>query len=295
MVENEPAPLRGSFKQNSNVGVTKLMQECTSMLREKMWQDNYARPAPPAVRYRESLTSSQPDNSLEAMGPVLESVLGNLTQEYERRLLQKDGDLKSLEDEITRLKGLLAANEEQLALGSGQRQLEYHVSEEQQQELEELKQLQLVLSQEVSKRENDNENLSREYDRVKRDNMRLEVTNKDFQEKIMANEAMLANYRMVQEENRRLYNQVQDLQGNIRVYCRCAAHPCSRLVVEQKPHPAGQRLRLLSVRGSPLLTPGCRSETTPCGATSASTAGARLTPSHAWLSTAQVSHHAPCC
>ena len=63
--------------------------------------------------------------------------------------------------------------------------------------------------------------IAREFDRVKRENMRLEITNKDFQEKIMANETVLANYRVLQEENRKLYNRVQDLQGNIRVFCRC--------------------------------------------------------------------------
>lgn len=46
-----------------------------------------------------------------------------------------------------------------------------------------------------------------------------------LQEKMLANEAMLSNYRTIQEENRRLYNQVQDLQGNIRVFCRCAPRP----------------------------------------------------------------------
>ena len=49
---------------------------------------------------------------------------------------------------------------------------------------------------------------------------------------MLANEQMLMNYRLIQDENRRLYNQVQDLQGNIRVFCRCAAlliwFSCSR-------------------------------------------------------------------
>jgi Microtubule binding len=66
------------------------------------------------------------------------------------------------------------------------------------------------------------DSILREFDRIKQHNLRLEITNKDFQEKMLANEAMLMNYKLIQDENRRLYNQVQDLQGNIRVFCRCA-------------------------------------------------------------------------
>jgi Microtubule binding len=50
--------------------------------------------------------------------------------------------------------------------------------------------------------------------------MRLEITCKDYQEKLLASEAIMTNYKAIQEENRRLYNQVQDLRGNIRVFCR---------------------------------------------------------------------------
>lgn len=72
-------------------GVTKLMQQCTSMLREKMWNDSHSRPAPASLRYHpEAEPHVQPESALEAMGPVLESVLGSLTQEYEKRLLLKD-------------------------------------------------------------------------------------------------------------------------------------------------------------------------------------------------------------
>ena len=35
-----------------------------------------------------------PEDALEAMGPVLESVLGSLTQEYEKRLFSKDHEVK---------------------------------------------------------------------------------------------------------------------------------------------------------------------------------------------------------
>ena len=55
-------------------GVTRLMQQCTAMLRERMWSDGGKQlsPARGALPYN--------DNPMDAMGPVLESVLGSLTQ-----------------------------------------------------------------------------------------------------------------------------------------------------------------------------------------------------------------------
>jgi hypothetical protein len=138
---------RQSFKHtvNSGVGVTKLMQECTSMLREKMWNDTHHRPAPPSIRYREN-GSNQPDNALEAMGPVLESVLSNLTHEYERRLMQKDTENKQLQEQLA----AVTAEKEKLVAGQGNvPQIEYHMSEQQQAEVNRLKQLEIVLTREV--------------------------------------------------------------------------------------------------------------------------------------------------
>lgn len=64
-----------------------------------------------------------------------------------------------------------------------------------------------------------------EFERMKQSNMRLEITCKDYQEKILASESIVSNYKTIQEENRKLYNQVQDLRGNIRVFCRCVPVP----------------------------------------------------------------------
>lgn len=73
------------------VGVTRLMQQCTAMLRERMWTDGAGRPAPPVMQTPTPPrgAGATPESALEAMGPVLESVLGSLTQEYEKRLLAK--------------------------------------------------------------------------------------------------------------------------------------------------------------------------------------------------------------
>ena len=89
--------------QNKSVqaaqGVTRLMQQCSAMLKERMFVD-----APrPASRYSMSGGLPSPDHALEAMGPVLESVLGSLTQEYEKRLLLKDHELSDSRDKNTSL------------------------------------------------------------------------------------------------------------------------------------------------------------------------------------------------
>jgi hypothetical protein len=69
------------------------------MLKERMFVDA---PRPPS-RYSMSGGLPSPDHALEAMGPVLESVLGSLTQEYEKRLLLKDHELSDARDKNTSL------------------------------------------------------------------------------------------------------------------------------------------------------------------------------------------------
>lgn len=74
----------------------------------------------------------------------------------------------------------------------------------------------------VDQKNQEHELIIAEFERMKQSNMRLEITCKDYQEKILASESIVSNYKTIQEENRVLYNQVQDLRGNIRVFCRCA-------------------------------------------------------------------------
>jgi Microtubule binding len=78
-------------------------------------------------------------------------------------------------------------------------------------------------------RRRDAEALNAEFERMKDKNTRLEFTCKEYQEKILANDALLNNYQAMQDENRKLYNQIQDLRGNIRVFLRCALPGCLSL------------------------------------------------------------------
>jgi hypothetical protein len=63
-------------------GVTKLMQQCTNMLKERMF------PSEQLVGVRHG-SPAGPD-AMKALMPVLEGVLGQLTEQYEKRILTKD-------------------------------------------------------------------------------------------------------------------------------------------------------------------------------------------------------------
>ena len=145
---------RQSFKSSvvngasNDVTVSSLMSECTSMLREKMWNDTHSRPAPAAIRYRES-SGAQPESAMDAMGPVLETVLSNMTTHYESLLIAKDAEMKTLHDELRKIKDQNAAFEQQLAQGSSVPQIEYQPTEEERAEMERLKNMELALTQQV--------------------------------------------------------------------------------------------------------------------------------------------------
>lgn len=74
-------------------GVTRLMQQCTSMLKERMFPNEQG-----VQRISHAGQGSTPDTAMRALGPVLEGVLGQLTEEYERRLLTKDHELSKAQE-----------------------------------------------------------------------------------------------------------------------------------------------------------------------------------------------------
>lgn len=102
-------PLRSSTQYGSSInaathksvqaaaGVTKLMQQCTNMLKERM-----GFPMEPGSAGGRYTGSPGPDSAMKALGPVLEGVLGHLTEEYEKRLLAKDHDLSRMNDVKTK-------------------------------------------------------------------------------------------------------------------------------------------------------------------------------------------------
>ncbi|KAK9862343.1 hypothetical protein WJX84_009346 [Apatococcus fuscideae] len=176
-------------------GVTRLMQQCTAMLRERMGGDQGAiqqgaaggaprpssstalscMPSTPTSLMRRDAPSSPPDTALEAMGPVLESVLGSLTQEYEKRLLTKDQEVKASAQRVMALQAELMDAKAALAEGS-----------------------RCLPAPEPSPG----------------------TQSRDVLVQISELQTVADKYAGTVEENRRLYNEVQDLKGNIRVFCR---------------------------------------------------------------------------
>lgn len=94
-------------------GVTKLMQQCTSMLKERMGYQ--MEPANASSRYG---GSPGPDSAMKALGPVLEGVLGHLTEEYEKRLLGKDHELSRAHDAKNKAEKELARLQVRVVLAS---------------------------------------------------------------------------------------------------------------------------------------------------------------------------------
>lgn len=83
------------------------------------------------------------------MGPVLESVLGSLTQEYERRLMLKDQEIKSFSEKLKSAQEMATTLEQQLNSGGGQAQIEYQMTDEAKQEMEQLRDLEVALREQV--------------------------------------------------------------------------------------------------------------------------------------------------
>lgn len=97
---------RAVVADRSADGVLSLMNQCTSMLKQRMMPGTPsggrpgARPADAAA--------------LDTVGPVLESVLANLTQEYEKRLLAKDQEVKAAVEGQQRLQMEVVLLQEEL-------------------------------------------------------------------------------------------------------------------------------------------------------------------------------------
>eukprot|EP00899_Mesostigma_viride_P018538 jgi/Mesvir1/26686/Mv20467-RA.1 len=103
----------------ASVSVSRWMQQCASMLREKLRGINSNRS--PDVRGGVPVDSGV--TGMDVMGPVLESVLSSLMTEYEKRLVLKDQNLTklkaSMEEAQRREDKLMARNAVLEALASG--------------------------------------------------------------------------------------------------------------------------------------------------------------------------------
>ena len=206
------------------VSVTRLMQQCTSLLKDRMWSDSPTVSVSPL-----SACSTSPERTVEALGPVIESVLSSLTQEYERRLLQKESDLKKAKNELFHSqmkmqsleKSCLEEKEKENAKSVA---IESERANRLAEDLNILKKKQGETHQHAMSLKSQAKDLKDMCQSIKLDAM-LEIS--DFQIELSQIEHHLGHlfgiandYTSLCDENKRLYNEVLDLKGNIRVYTR---------------------------------------------------------------------------
>ncbi|MED6167169.1 hypothetical protein PIB30_000420 [Stylosanthes scabra] len=152
------------------------------------------------------------DKNQEEIPELIESLLGKVMEEFEQRMLIQ----QEMQNKIT----------QEDKPSSEARNLDLKASdddEEEKQTFQLLKQQQLV---ELHK-----ESIQELKDMFNQTKTGMEFLKKKHQEEIIHLSKQLhsvasaaSGYQRVLEENRKLYNQVQDLKGNIRVYCR--VRPC---------------------------------------------------------------------
>ena len=207
------------------VSVTRLMQQCTSVLHTRLGSS----PSALSISPLSSCSTGSPERTMDALGPVIESVLSSLTQEYERRLLNKESELKktkhSLYQSQTRLQALEKDRTEET-----NRETERNVAIENERaqaldrDLSALKQKQDEVKHRAIELQGEASGLRNMCKSIKVDAM-LEMS--DFQIELSQFEHHLGHlfgvandYKSLCTENKRLYNEVLDLKGNIRVYTR---------------------------------------------------------------------------
>lgn len=220
------------LNNNHADGLDFLMQSCTHMLKVRMGMPATPLLAPPpeaTVHGAAANSTTTSEMAMDAVGPVLETVLASLTGEYERRLLAKDQEHKHQADEVTYLKRQVAILEKEAAkwkdaADSGALQAAAIASAENKalkaQEKEEYARLCAaegeLLCQLAAKR--------RELEMAQAQASALQSSaNKELGELRASLEryrGMDERYKSLKEENRELYNTVQDLRGSIRVFCR---------------------------------------------------------------------------
>ncbi|GAB4818535.1 hypothetical protein N2152v2_005581 [Parachlorella kessleri] len=230
----------GARTAQPDAGIPQLMRSCTNLLKQKMGM-----PATPPVGPRPGGMGSgamQTETALEAVGPVLESVLANLTAEYEKRLLAKDQEMKLSHEAMERMRKQISGLQVEVSYWqttcASIKALPAHptdgLTSEEREEYEEriraereaaqlklqeaeaaLQQKEAELHVNLEEKEAELEELRGELDKVT-----------DIHQRLAA----------VREENRLLYNTVQDLRGNIRVFCRVrpqgATGDASQIVVD---------------------------------------------------------------
>ena len=204
-------------------GLDYLMQSCTHMLKTRMGIPATPLPSPP------NASTAPSDIALDAVGPVLETVLSNLTSEYERRLLAKDQEHKQQRDMAEGLRRQVAALESEAARWRQAAESKAHVAAaaaaveseglraQERAEYERLRSSEAALMSEIATKHRELKELE---DAAVRFERAANAELAQLRAELERYNGMEVRYKTVREENRQLYNLVQDLRGSIRVFCR---------------------------------------------------------------------------
>lgn len=181
-----------------------------------------ATPLSNAHQHLSTSSSTNPEIALDAVGPILETVLSNLTSEYEKRLLDKDREQRHLLDTVARLQRQLETIQTETTIYEQKKTSKGNTGNDalkaqERAEYERLVEAEKSLVCELAAKRREIETLRAEST--------AQLVAAGDQVAVLHAELdkyrdMHKKYKTLQAENRSLYNIVQDLRGAIRVFCR---------------------------------------------------------------------------
>mmetsp|Transcript_37042 Transcript_37042/g.82352 ORF Transcript_37042/g.82352 Transcript_37042/m.82352 type:complete len:1045 (-) Transcript_37042:529-3663(-) len=213
----------GSMPVTSNpAAVTNILNHCNMMLKQKMYSVNIS------TQYT-SRSHMETNVDGAAVGNVLEGLLANLTQEFEHRLLVKDTEVNRSKEKMAVLEGQLHDLQRELSAMREQLVSRQHAATSE--ALDEARSTAYALQQQLGQLQQEVNVKEEEIETMR---MQLESQGGIDHERAVVLEEQLHSamerlnhvsiieqkYKTIQEENRRLYNDVQDLKGAIRIFCR---------------------------------------------------------------------------
>eukprot|EP00803_Ostreobium_quekettii_P005920 evm.model.scf_900.3 EVM.evm.TU.scf_900.3 scf_900:41853-48914(+) len=208
----ELAPgMDGGFMDGAKTkGIGKLMEQCSSLLRDRTFGEGIT--SPTSARRTASPHPSQLSHAPAAQvgeGGALRSLEGMLKQVLEGITTAQEKQGRS---EVEQMEKYTRSLEQQIELLQNQQPVydPGYVPEE-------FEMIQRTAEDLSIKLEEYEIRLEHEH----KEKTRLQMQLEELRGKVDSVANINEKYAQIQEENRKLYNLVQDLRGNIRVFCRC--------------------------------------------------------------------------
>lgn len=188
-------------------GINKLMDQCTAILRDRGARGEVYEKDP----IKRKLTGRNDGNAMRCLESMLKQILAGITTAQERRgrrdLEESEKYIKSLEDQIELL----------------QKQPQATVCDTSGLTSDEVISLRKTcdeLTKKLEEYQREKEELEHTLERELKEKQQLAKQIDSIQDEVQSLGTIRGKYKEVQQENCKLYNMVQDLRGNIRVFCR---------------------------------------------------------------------------